>query len=184
VSRTKAFWHGVLLGAPAAMLVVATVAVFSALAARPGSLPSGLVEASVWILVLPLPLLALLLGLVALRWLLLAFWPASIGVCAKSDFLNLAFGPFGTKRLNAEELDIRYPFDCEDDEVEDERTFEAFLPEEKQIQMFLPRISHPSSTALLDRRILKFTGLEEEEAAAKLAPVILLWRGDHLKGSA
>ena len=174
VSRGRALGRGVLLGAPAVMLGTISVAIYVGLSSGPAAAQRGLVDVSLRILALPLPVVALFCGARSLRWLLLAAWPARIGVQTAIDALTLRLGPFGVRRYRADELRIEYPFESSDDD--EERSFEAFLPEEEQLARFVPRMLHPRSREPLDRVILKFVAGEEEQIAVTLGPAITRWR--------
>jgi len=135
------------------------------------------VSVAMMLVVVPFNLLALGLAIWGLRWLLLALWPGRAGVDARRDELVLAFGPFGTHRYPVADLDVRYLFEL--DEEGEEEGFEAFLPEEEQIQSYLPRIKYPKSSEPLNREILKFVAGPEPRVARALRPMVAQWRGEN-----
>jgi hypothetical protein len=136
----------------------------------------GIVDVALLLVLVPFNLLALGLGVWGLRWLLLSLWPGTVGVQARAEELVLAFGPFGSRRYPAAELDVRYLFELDDDEAEE--GFEAFLPEDEQIRMFLPRIGHPSVREPLNRVMLRYVAGPESSVAQRLRPVVARWRGE------
>lgn len=176
IGRTRAITRALLRLAPA--LVVATIS-WSVLAnvrlsGSGGSTP--IIDVALALLVVPFGLGAIALGLSGLRWLALALWPRRAGVHADPVAVTLALGPFGTRRYQTDRLEVRYLFECSDDDEVD--TFEALLPEEEQIRRFLPIMRHPDAREPLNRVVLRFAAGPESAVARTLRPMIALWRSE------
>jgi hypothetical protein len=121
----------------------------------------------------PIAVGAMVTAVLAIRWALLAVWPRRLGIDATAEQLAMRLGPFGTRVHRAAELDVRYLFEMDEDE--DDR-FERLLPEEEQMRRLLPQIRHADARESLDRVILRFAALSEDEAARLLGPAIAAWR--------
>ena len=130
VSRTKALTRTAAWGAPAAVCSVAGVAIYRGLSFAPSGMYNRLVEYSVAVCLLPIVCAGAVFAILAVRWFLLAVWPGSVGIIADDDGMLLRLGSFGTRRFAAAHLEVKYPF--EQDEETGESTVEAFLPEEQQ----------------------------------------------------
>ena len=159
-------------------LVVATISwsVLANLRLWGGGGSPPIVDVALAVLVVPFVLGAIALGLSGLRWLALALWPGPPGIHADTLALTLALGPFGTRRYETDRLDVRYPFECSDDDEAD--TFEALLPEEEQIRDYLPIMRHPGAREPLNRVVLRFVAGPERAVARTLRPIFTLWRGE------
>ncbi len=174
VSRTRALTRALVWGVPTVLLSATTALIYRDLHFVPSSVSNRLVEYSVAIIALPMPLAALWTACKALRWLLFAGWPGSLGIVASSSQLRFSLGSFGRMTFDADRLELRYPFELADDE--DDASFESFLPEEQQRATLLPRISHPDLRAPLNRTILRFALADEFDAVRILRPMIDRWR--------
>ena len=175
-SRGRALARGTLWAALTLVLGAITFLVLRRIDFQPSAVTGRLVNFSIAAAGL-IPAFATLLGLAkALQWLSFALWPAPVGVVARRDAMTLRLAWFGGGRYPAAEMDIRYPFELSPEETEDE--FDAFLPEDQQRQRLLPRIVHPSQAVPLNRLLLRFVALPEGDLAARLRPVIDLWRGE------
>lgn len=174
VDRSRALGRALLWSAPAVLLGAVTVMIYGRLHFTPTGVSNRLVDFSIAVVALPAPVSAILCGLHALRWALLGVWPWPVGVSAQADVLRLHLGPFGTRRYNADELDVRYPFELSGDT--EDGGYEALLPEEEQIARFLPRIHHPDAAEPLNRVILRFCRGNEADVAALLRPMLDRWR--------
>ena len=174
VSRTKALTRTAAWGAPAAVCSVAGVAMYRGLSFAPSGMYNRLVEYSVAVCLLPIVCAGAVFAILAVRWFLLAVWPGSVGIIADDDGILLRLGSFGTRRFDAAGLEVKYPF--EQDEDIGESTVEAFLPEEQQRSTLLPRMTCPSSSEPINFTILRFTGMMEGEAAAALRPWVEAWQ--------
>lgn len=137
-------------------------------------LRNGLVEGCIVVVTVPVLAAAIFFGLRAVRWGLLGVWPAPIGIAACHNELVMQLGPFGTQSYDASCLQIRYPYELDDDQDGDE--FEAFLPEDVQVATLLPRITHSRESKPLNHRILRFTGASEADLAQVLLPITRAWR--------
>jgi len=164
----------VLWSAPTAIAAAITAVVYPNLDFSAPSTVNRLVSYSAAIVVIPAPLAALVCGFKFVRYLLLAAWPARIGVSASERGLLLQLGPFGRRRYGSDQLEVLYPF--EQTESEDDGGFEAYLPESQQVAMFLPRITHPAASEPINRTLLRFCPGDEGSVAARLRPVIQAWR--------
>ncbi len=174
VSRSAAFMRGVLWVASSTLCGIATVVVFQTLDFSPAGASHRLVDVSIAIVTLPVAACGLYLAVLGLRWIGLAAWPGSVGIIATNDELSLLLGPFGTKRFDTAQLDLKYAFELSADE--DEGGFESFLPEEEQMAKFLPRMLHPSTKDRIDPMLLKFAQRPEAEVARSLRPAFDKWR--------
>jgi len=176
VSRVLALTRAVIWLVPAAILCVSVVSLYRGLHFVPSGISNRSVDYAVALIGLPFCAIALWTAWNAVRWLLLAAWPARLGIFASERQLILRLGPFGTRVFDAGRLDIRYPYECAGD---DDGGFEAFLPEEQQQATLLPRIAHPDARAPLHRTILKFALGDEADVAVGLRPAIERWRALH-----
>ena len=174
VGRVRALVKGTLWAAAALLLAVIAMAIYGGLHFRPTAVSNRLVDYGVAALMFPLPLAALFTAWKALPWLLLSSWPGSMGVLADGRAITLRLGPFGTRRYDADRLDVRYPYELVDSEAD--ATFESFLPREQQFEKLLPQMVHAPSGERLELVILRFVSCSEEEAATALRPVIERWR--------
>lgn len=174
IARGRAASRAVLWSVPAILLGVTTFLISRQLIFVPTGVSNRLVDYSLAVVSLPIPLIGLWTTLKALRWLLLSIWPARLAVVADADSLTLRLGPFGTRTFDSPRLDIRYPFELSQDS--EGGGFEAFLPEEEQRSKLLPRMLHPDSPEPLNRVIIRFVKNSEEEAAKAIRPHIDHWR--------
>jgi len=163
-------------------LGVTSFLIYTSLHFVPSGVSNRLVDYSVALISLPIPLTALWSAFKGARWLLLSVWPAPVGVFADERTLTLRLGPFGTRSYDASRMDIRYPFELSQDD--EGGGFEAFLPEEEQQMRLLPRILHPGAREPLNRVILRFVQPSEEEAVRSLRPLLDHWRSGRLAVSA
>ena len=173
IARGRAMTRGLLYAATAFLLGAVTMLVYQPLASSVGGGSSRLVDLSIAVIASPLPLFCIAAAWTSVRWLLLAAWPAKLGVEATVDELVCRFGSFGTKRFDAGRIEARYPFELVDEDVDG--GFEAFLPEEQQMAEFLPRMLHPDANEPINRLILKFSMGTEAEVAAAFGPMIRKW---------
>ncbi len=173
-SRARAVTRGLLWLAPAFLLgVVLRVIVHELWMSEPG-MRSWIVELSLWMALLPLPLVTLSLLFAGLRWLLLGLWPGPVGFFGYEDRLEARLGSFGTRVYDLPRLRVRYFFEL-DDEVED-GGFEAYLPEEEQIEKYLPRMDHPRSAQPIHQIIMRYAAGSEDRLASQLRPATERWR--------
>lgn len=174
LGRAQAFLRGILWTLPATVLGFSVYTAFPRLHFVPSGVSNRVVDYSLALVLLLIAFLGLTLGVRALQWLVLAFWPGSIGVVATHDELTLKLGPFGTRRYPTGELELRYPFELSEEETDG--SFESFLPEEQQRALFLPRITHPAEHAPINRTIMRFSSGPESRIATLLGPAIEHWR--------
>jgi hypothetical protein len=174
LARGQAGMRGLMWGLPALLLGAASVGIYSGLRFAPSGISSRLVDFSIAVIASPIPLTGLFCFLRAARWLALAFWPGSLGITAAPAELVFRLGPFGSRRYDAARLNVQYPFEMDAEAVES--TFEAYLPEEQQMEQFLPHLSHPEAPEPLHRTIFRFAKGSEAELAKTLRPMIDLWR--------
>lgn len=173
VSRVKALTRAMLWGVPGCFLAAAAWLVYERLDFTAPVLANRLVEYCIALAALPLAAASVVCLVGGLRRLLLAVWPAPLGIFAGNNELVMRLGPMGTKRFGADRLEIRYPFELDDDEG---GTFEAFLPEDQQVAAYLPRMRHPNARTPVHLLILAFAGETEREVVEKLRPAIDRWR--------
>ena len=178
VSRTKALTRAIVWSAPALLLGATAMVLFDQVDLRSSAVSNRLVDYCLALAALLPAIASLIFGVVALGRILLALWPATVAIVAEQDALWLRLGPLGTKRYDVARLDIQYPFEIEDED--DEGSFEAFLPEEQQIDTLMPRITHPDSSKPLNRVILTFAGGSEREVVAVLRSAFGRWREPRL----
>lgn len=179
VSRVKALTRTAEWGAPAAVFALLCVAVFGRLGLGASSISGRLVAYSLVFCLIPIVIADLFFVFLTLRWFLLAVWPGPLGIFGDDNGLYLRLGPFGTKRFESTRLDVRYPF--EQEEELEECSVEAFLPEERQRATLLPRITFPGAGEPINRTILRFAGMMEPDAAAAIRPWVDRWQATHLQ---
>lgn len=175
VSRSRATTRAVVWLVPAAILGVGAISIYRGVHFVPSGISNRFVDYAIALIALPVPAGALWTAWNALRWLLLALWPARVGVFASDAELTMRLGPFGTAVFEVERLEVRYAYECSGEE-DDEAGFEAFIPEDEQHATLLPRITHPKAKAALNRVILRFAQGDEAETARRLRPAIERWR--------
>ncbi len=180
VGRGRALVKGTVWAAAALLLSVIAAAIYGRLHFQPTAVSNRLVDYGVAVLAFPLPLAALCSGWKAVWWLLLGLWPGTLGVVADRGAVAFRLGPFGTRRYDADRLEVRYPYELADGEAD--ATFESFLPRDQQLERLLPHMVHPASAEPLELVILRFAGCSEEEAAVALRPVIEQWRSPNEEG--
>lgn len=156
------------------LLAVVTILVYARLHFVPSGASNRLVEYCIAIVASVFPLGGLFSSFRAVRWLLLASWPRECGILAREESLLLRLGPFGVHGYDIARTEIRYPFELADGA---DASYEAYLPEEEQMERFLPRMIHPQAAEPLNRVILRFVRGSEMETAAALRPMIERWRG-------
>jgi len=181
IARSRAAGRALVWSVPAGLLGVTSFLIYTSLHFVPSGVSNRLVDYSVALISLPIPLTALWSVFKGGCWLLLSLWPAPVGVFADERTLTLRLGPFGTMGYDAARLDLRYPFELSQDD--EGGGFEAFLPEEEQQMRLLPRILHPSAREPLNRVILRFVQPSEEEAVRSLHPLLDHWRTRHSERS-
>jgi len=181
IARLRAASRALVWSVPAGLLGVTSFLIYTSLHFVPSGVSNRLVDYSVALISLPIPLTALWSVFKGGCWLLLSLWPAPVGVFADERTLTLRLGPFGTMGYDAARLDLRYPFELSQDD--EGGGFEAFLPEEEQQMRLLPRILHPSAREPLNRVILRFVQRSEEEAVRSLRPLLDYWRTRHSERS-
>lgn len=175
VSRGRAVTRGIFLAIPALLLALAAKLALERVSLAPSGISSRWVDFSLGLLGLFAMLAALACAVPAARWLALGLWPARVGVSATETWLAFRLGPFGTRLFAANELVVRYPYEEDDDEIED-AGFEAYLPEEQQRRVLLPDIRHRRSSEPLQELIRRFAPGTEAELAAALRPMIDRWK--------
>lgn len=168
VSRTKALTRAIAWGAPAVVCALVTVGMFGRINLAPSGLSNRLVEYCLALCTLPVAVGAAAFGVLATRWFLLAVWPGKLGVFAGPKELILRLGSFGTRRFDADRLDVKYPFELELDVSE--CGVEDFLPEEEQRATLVPRITFPGVKEPIRLTILRFADLAESEIATTIRP--------------
>jgi len=174
VARARALTHALIWLVPAfVVLTFSWTIVFGQATARPWD-SLNIVNVAMLLVIVPIDVLALGFAAWGARWMLLALWPGRTGIAARPDELVLALGSFGTRRFPIDQLDVRYFFELEDEGGEE--GFEAFLPEEEQINSFLPRIKHRRSHEPIHRVIQRFVAGTEADVAQALRPMVATWR--------
>lgn len=173
-SRTHAITRGLIWAVPTALFTAIGVSIYSALDFSPTGVSNRLVEYGFGVFALVFPAGALWAAIKSLRWMLMGCWPAPVGVFANDRELILALGPAGTKKFDVARLNIQYAFELTDELTEE--GYEAYLPEEEQMRLFLPRMTHPLTAVRIDQLILDYVQRDEETAATALRPAIDQWR--------
>jgi len=174
--RAKATSRALLRLVAAAVILTTAWSVLSQMSFSGGDRTSVIVRVAVVLVVVPFALVGVAITASGLRWLAAACWPGALGVRADTETLTMALGPFGTRRYDVGRLDVRYLFECTDDEETD--TFEAMRPEAQQIRDLLPIIRHPDAGERIDRVILRFADGPEPAVVSALRPVVAIWRGE------
>ena len=176
IGRTKATTRALLRLALALVIATFSGSILVNLDFARSGASWSIVDVSVALVLLPFALCAVALGVSGLRWLTLACWPRPTGVYADTTRLTLALGPFGTRKYEADRLEVRYMFEHSGDE--EAETFEALLPKEEQIRRFLPTMLHSAAEEPLNRVVLRFVGGSEASVAQALRPMLARWRGE------
>ncbi|MFQ5462775.1 MAG: hypothetical protein ACE5E5_09130 [Phycisphaerae bacterium] len=172
-SRSRAWTRFLLWLAGAGLLAAITLAIYRPVIVSLSGAGSAIVALSIAVISLPVPICAAAALMFALRWLGLALWPGRVGVLAEPDRLSLRFGPFGKSRVASGELVIRYPFELDSDDAD--AGFEAFVPRERQIHEFLPKIEHAGAGRPIRAAILRYCVGNEGEQARALGPALAVW---------
>jgi hypothetical protein len=173
LARGRALTRAVLWAVPALLTGAAVAAIYPNLQFRSTAVSSAIVDYAMAIASLPLVAGALFCTFRALQHFLAAAWPGPLGVYADRDSLRLSLGPFGARGFVARELDIRYPFEMDDD---NSGGFEQFLPEDEQKARLLPSMNHRTVQRSVHRTILRFAAGDEAHVASRLGPLIEHWR--------
>src|SRR3989304_7964287 len=97
IARLRAAGRALLWSVPAGLLGVTYFLIYTSLHFVPSGVSNRLVDYSVALISLPIPLTALWSAFKGARWLLLSLWPAPVGVFADERALTLRLGPFGTR---------------------------------------------------------------------------------------
>ncbi|MEK6674665.1 MAG: hypothetical protein AABZ47_03310 [Planctomycetota bacterium] len=174
VGRAKALSKATVLFLPGALLGIVTGLILADLRFIPSGASNRIVDYAVAALALGLAIISIFLLIRGGTWLLLSLWPGHVGIHADEHELRLCLGPFKARRFIATELRITYPFDTIDNG--DDVSFEAYLPEEVQIQTLLPAIIPHASAERLDRVLLQFAKGSEPQVATALSAVFMSWR--------
>ena len=182
VDRARAVVRAFFWTVPALVFGAFTFPIYTNLDFATTAVSNGAVQAALALLASPLPIVAVICAFQAGRWFLLAAWPGPLGVFTDRQRLVLKLGSFGQREYAANALDIRYPFELLDEGAE-EVTFEAYLPEDEQIEKFVPRIVHRTAHEPVGRTILRFGKGTEADIAARLRPFIVVWRSRNLAES-
>lgn len=172
VSRMRSLTRAVIYAFPASVLAATAQMVYSGVNLRASVLSTQFVQYSLMLCALTLAIMSLAVGILALRRLLLAGWPGAIGFYAYEAEMLFRLGPFGSKRYTVERLDIRYPYEC----MDDDDSFETMLPEEEQHETLLPRMIHPDEDTPLNVMVTQFAVGSEREIVVLLRPAIDRWR--------
>jgi hypothetical protein len=149
-----------------------TLTVFPNLSVKGGV--NRVVDWAMAIITLPAPLVSLFALWRAIRWLSLSLWPGPVGITVTPEGIRTQLGLIESRTYDAKRLIVRYPFELA--EELDEGSFEAYLPEEKQMETLVPRITHPSAQRPLQEILMRFTLCDEGELARRLRPLIERWR--------
>ncbi|MBI1826257.1 MAG: hypothetical protein HY287_00220 [Planctomycetes bacterium] len=179
VSRTRAFTRAVVWSVPMVLCGLITYLVYSHLHFVPSAISNRLQDYSIAFICLPLPILGAMSAVRMVRWSLLSVWPGTVAIHATESAMTFSLGPCGIKVYDAARMTIRYPFELSEDGEED-GGFEGYLPEEEQLRVLLPRITHPDSVKPLNELLLRFAAVEEADAAALLRFVLEQWRAVHI----
>jgi hypothetical protein len=159
------------------VLAVFVGRVFGVLHFIPNAVDTRIGDYAIALLLLPVGLLGVFLLFRGVRWLLLAAWLRPVAISFNSETIDLSLGPYGHRRLDAGNLQIRYPFELSEDEVDDQ--VEYYLDEDVQVRELLPRMTHPQSPVRLDRLIERFTAKAPRQSIARrLEPFLRSARPD------
>lgn len=154
--------------------VVVTLSVFPDLNLWSGGATNRVVDWAIALIALPVPLISLIALWRAIRWLSLSIWPGPVGIAATLEGIQTHLGLIESRTYDAKRLVIRYPFELA--EELDEGSFEAYLPEEKQMEMLMPRMTHPQARRPLQEILMQFGSYDEADLARRLRPLIERWR--------
>ena len=178
VSRSRAFERALLTLPAGLFLVFLALQLFSGLRFTPTAVSNRITDYSLAAVLVPVGLLGVFLSFRGFRWLLLAIWPADLAIIAGADELVLRLGPLGTRRFDTARLTLKYPYELSLSEDDEDALYESLLDDEVQIARFLPRMIHPLAPDRLDREILRWTRLNEQQCVAALRPFIEYVRPD------
>lgn len=173
--RGRVLTAAVLWAAGAGLLLHVASLIYMSLDFRSTGVDSVLVDISIALLALPIPVLGIVCAIKALTHLVTAVWPGRVGVFATPSELTLAMGPRGARTYDVERLTVQYPFELEDEE---RGTYEAYLPPEKQFVTILPTITHPDAREPINKTMLNFLGGTEEDLAVAFRPIVAVWRDE------
>ncbi len=168
VSRSRAAERGLLRLAPAGLMLLVAVLATRGLRFSPTAVSNRLTEVSIVVAIMPLVVGGLILAFGGIRWLALALWPARVCIEADASRLTLRLGPFGSRAFEVGRLDVRYPFEFDDDG--EGMSFEAFMPESEQVAKFLPRVVATDSRERIERTIMAYTRADEQSLAERFRP--------------
>ena len=174
IDRARLALRALLWGFPAVLLGVIAVMLYGSLNFVPSGVSNRLVDYALGVVALPIPLFSIYALGKAVRLLLIAAWPGKSGVFASPDLLELRLGPF-RRKYDSARLKLQYPFEV--GEETGDRPFEAYLPEEEQMERFLPLMTHPQAASAINQEILRYCTGTEAELTGRLRPMIEYWRG-------
>ena len=176
VSRGRAVERALFRIMPAGLMLAMSVRTISSLNFASNPLTNRITEYCLTAVMLPLGLAGALLAFSGLRWLLTAFWPGRLCIVADADGIMFQLGPMGTDRYEVGGLMVRYPFELDREDGDEEAVYESLLDPSEQMATLLPRMEYAGEPNRLDRRILHFTRLNEREAAEILRPFVAFVR--------
>lgn len=173
-SRLRGLSRALLAGMLSAIGVVVTVSVFPDLNLWASGATNRVVDWAIALIALPAPLISLFALWRAIRWLSLSLWPGPVGITATPEGIQTRLGLIESRTYDAKRLVIRYPFELA--EELDEGSFEAYLPEEKQLETLMPRLTHPEARRPIQEILMQFGSGDEGDLARRLRPLIERWR--------
>ncbi len=172
ISRGRAINRALLRLIPAVVMLMIASNVFSGLNLTPTAVSNRITDYSKLILILPLALGGLLIGLNGARWLITACWPGELGVVASTKGITLHLGAMASPHYPIDALTIRYLFEMDTDELDEDLIYEALQPPEKQMAEMLPRIYVTGEREPLNNQLIQLCSGNEAQLAAALKPFV------------
>jgi hypothetical protein len=156
---------------PGAALLLLTFRLVGGLNFAPSAMTNRITEYATVAVMIPVGLVGILLSIVGLRWLVTACWPGRVAIVADATGITFRLGPMGTAHHRINDIDMRYPFENDDDE-DDDLPDESLLSPEEQMAYLLPKMTCANQIEPLDRLIVRYAGATEHQLAAELKPFI------------
>lgn len=178
ISRGRALNCSLLRIIPAALLLLVAFSIFSRLNLTPSAVSNRIADYSLLILAIPIFLAGVIIGLNGIRWLATACWPGQLAVVASRCGITFHVGAMPSPEYPTEKLTVRYLFEFDTDELDEDLIYESLLPPEKQMADMLPRIDVAGLNQPLNTRILDLCPGTERDIAAALKPFIDFHRQD------
>jgi hypothetical protein len=170
ISRSRAAERSAWRLLPGAILCALTWLVERNLNFTSSGVTPRITDIAVAIAIAPFAILGLWLVIAGIRQLSAAVWPTQLGVFADPNVLVLNWGPLGKKQYDWNRITAQYFFEME--EPPEDAQFESHLPEEQQLDSFLPVLTHPDAQGPIRNTILRYCAGSERTIAAAFRPLL------------